>query len=170
MVDYLGSYPRWSCPAVQGGRSSNRSPRFVFGTSSLARVPRPSFAWAGILSPPKSCSHGNDLGQRLAVLAVEKRSNRFPPRFVRFTRSLTLIGVHRALGCGVGCLRGTATGAAVSETRFVRFQFELFLADGADFDGESHALYDTTLTMLENRGQSFGIFGLLHNEAGRSHM
>ena len=77
-----------------------------------------------------------------------------PPSLVGFTSILALIGVHAVLTYGGGCFGGTTLRAAVGETGLIRLQLELYVADRADFDGESHPDYDTTLAALEGRGRS----------------
>jgi hypothetical protein len=72
-----------------------------------------------------------------------------PPSLIGFTSILALVGVHAVLTYGGGCFGGTTLRAAVGETGFIRLQLELFLADRADFDGESHPDHDTTLAALE---------------------
>ena len=79
-------------------------------------------------------------GQRLAILAVQEFAHRLPPRLVHFTHTLALVGVHPALSCGGHGFGSAALRATVCETGFIRFELELFPADGADFDGENHLL------------------------------
>ncbi len=63
----------------------------------------------------------------LAVLAIEKITHRLPPRFVGFTRSLPLIGVHALFRAGIITRFGsTALGATVSKAGLVRLQLKLF--------------------------------------------
>ena len=94
------------------------------------------------------------MGQRLAVLTIEEFAHRLPPSLIGFTSILALIGVHAVLVYRGGCFGGTTVRAAVGETGLIRLQFELFFADRADFDGESHPNYDTTLAALEGRRRS----------------
>src|ERR1022692_1727285 len=68
------------------------------------------------------------LGERLAILAVQQIAHRLPPRRVRFTHTLALVGVHAALRRGGSYLGGTALRAAVGETGFTRLQLELLRA------------------------------------------
>lgn len=77
-------------------------------------------------------------GQRLAILAVQEFAHRLPPRLIRFTRSFALVCVHAAWRRGGSLCGGAAFWAAVCKAWLVRLQFELFCADGADFNGESH--------------------------------
>ncbi len=78
------------------------------------------------------------LGQFLAVFTVEEVAYGLPASGVRLACRFTLVGVHAQLVFGRGCFRGAALGAAVGETGLIRLEFELFRADGADFDGEGH--------------------------------
>ena len=71
-----------------------------------------------------------------------------PPSLIGFTSILALIGVHAVFVSRGGSFGSTTLRAAVGETGLIRLQFELFLADRADFDGESHPDYDTTLAAL----------------------
>ena len=74
----------------------------------------------------------------LAVFAVKEVAHCLPPGLVRFSHRLALVGVHARFRCGANGFGGAAPWAAVGETGFVRLQFELFLADDADFDRECH--------------------------------
>jgi hypothetical protein len=75
-----------------------------------------------------------------------------PPSLICCTSILALIGVHAVLVYRGGSFRSTTLRAAVGETGLIRLQLELFVADRADFDGESHPDYDTTVAALEGRG------------------
>ena len=77
-------------------------------------------------------------GPLLAIFAVEEVAHGLPSSLVRFLRSLAFVGVHTVLGCGVRGFRDAALWTAVCEAGFIGLQFELFLADGADFNGKRH--------------------------------
>jgi len=81
-------------------------------------------------------------GRELAVFAVEEIAHCLAPGFVGFLGGLAFFGAHAALSGGAGRIGGggflCALGAAVGEAGFVGFEFELFFADGADFDGKRH--------------------------------
>ena len=62
-----------------------------------------------------------------------------PSGLIRSTVRLAVVGIHVALGDGVGFFGGAALRAAIRETGLVRLQLELFFTDDTDFDGEGHA-------------------------------
>jgi hypothetical protein len=86
------------------------------------------------------------LGTPSAIFTVKEIADRLPPGFVRFGRSLAFVGVDAALGDCVSLFGGAALWLSVGETRFIRFQLELFRADSADFDRKHHSVHDMTLT------------------------
>ncbi len=88
---------------------------------------------------------GLDTGESSAVFTVEEIPHRVSSSLVRCSHCLAFVRVHGALGYGVHRFGGAALGAAVGESGFVGLQFELFVADDADFDGKGHwKFYDTT--------------------------
>lgn len=72
------------------------------------------------------------------VFAIEQVAHHASSFLVRFGLCSSFVGIHRTLGCRVGILRVAAVGTTVGEAGLVGFEFELFRADGADFDWVSH--------------------------------
>ncbi len=97
-----------------------------------------------IMNPGPNCIGEALTGFRLTILAVEQLAHRLPAGLIRFADSFPFISVHAATCGGFSRVRGAAVQTAIGETGLVRLQFELFPADSAGFDGESHAFYDTT--------------------------
>jgi hypothetical protein len=83
----------------------------------------------------------------LAILPVQQIPHCSPPSLICFTQRLALVGVHAALSRG-DTFVGAALRTAVREARLIRLQFELFFANAADFDWESHSmLHNTSIIM-----------------------
>jgi hypothetical protein len=63
---------------------------------------------------------------RLAILAIEKVSHGFPPRFVGFFLSLAFVGVRGFIRFCVGLFGLAALWAAIGKAGLIRLQLELF--------------------------------------------
>lgn len=66
------------------------------------------------------------------------------PGCVCFTVAFAFVGIHAAFGDWVYRFFGAALGTTIGEAGFIGFQFELFGANGTDFDGKRHNLHDKT--------------------------
>jgi hypothetical protein len=77
-------------------------------------------------------------GNASAILPVKKIANRLPPGLVRLPLAFELIFVHGEPGHRINRVGSAALRTSVGKSRFIRFQFKLFWANGANLDRESH--------------------------------
>src|ERR1700740_2769724 len=90
----------------------------------------PGSSWPG--PPLDSCCAGSTEGRPLAVLAVEQVANRAPACRVQLGVGFVTLRVSVTL------VRFTAGRAAIGKAGFIGFQFEVFSANGANFDRKRH--------------------------------
>ena len=107
--------------------------------------------WRPILWVPHARMTGRNIGRQprrtpSATFTVKEIADRLSAGLIRFDHSLAFVSVHAALGYCVSFFGGAALWTSVGETRFIRFQLELFRADSADFDRKHHSVHDMTLT------------------------
>src|SRR6476469_6654920 len=74
----------------------------------------------------------------LTVFAIKQVAHSLPACLIRFFGGLAFVGIHTTLGWGLCVFRSAARWTMVGKAGLVRFQFELFRADGANFDGKFH--------------------------------
>ena len=76
-----------------------------------------------------------------AILPIQQIPHRLPPRLVRFSQRLTLVGAHAFLFGRTIRLRLAACRTSVGKPRLPRLQFKFFRADYANFNRKCHPGY-----------------------------